>query len=80
MVLDGLFEMEVLTSAKVSISNVRAKIFEIYEITTYAAKFTKIQETGSKFTTSVSSRTVIGTDIHGVVKILQFDGVSWETG
>ena len=44
------------------------------------ARYTAVQETGSKFASTISARTVIGHDINGVVKILQFDGVSWETG
>lgn len=44
------------------------------------AKFQSIQETGAKFANTISSRTIIGHDANGVVKIIQFDGVSWETG
>ncbi len=45
-----------------------------------ADHFPAVHESGSKFPSTISSRTTIGYDRNGVVKIIQFDGISWETG
>ena len=45
-----------------------------------AGQFPATYETGAKFTSSISARTAIGHDANGAVKIVQFDGISYETG
>ena len=46
------------------------------------ADYAPIQETGTPhvFSTTITGRTIIGHDARGVVKILQFDGISYYTG